>query len=315
MIYRTRLNRQGDPVEQICVPLKFRDKCLNMAHGRFGHQGRNRMVELLRPYFYWPSISRDCMLHIKQCETCQRQDKSKSKPSPMQTRESSSIPFENISIDLVGPFPVAVGGFKYLLTAVDLATQWPEAILLRTTTAKIITKSLMSIIARCGFPARITTDNGPQFKGDFFKKWVKHQGIQHVLSSPYNPQGKGVVERLHQTLNTMISKLTDKKSNWASTIPMTLYFLRSTPCSTTGMSPFLARQGWEPATPLHLLYRVWDRQDEGNVDIAEWIDLNIERVETLREKAAATIAMTASERKKNGIGKLNPGHSRWETRF
>ena len=147
VIYRTRLNRQGDPVKQICVPLKFRDKCLHMAHGRFGHQGRNKMVKLLRPYFYWPSISRDCMLHIKQCETCQRQDKSKPKPSPMQTRESSSIPFENISIDLVGPFLVTVGRFKYLLMAVDLATQWPEAVPLRTTTAKMITKSLMSIFA------------------------------------------------------------------------------------------------------------------------------------------------------------------------
>ena len=297
ILYRTRLSRQGEPIEQICVPLKFRRKCLNMAHGRFGHQGRNKMIELLRPYFYWPSMSRDCMLHIRECETCQKQDKATPKPSPMQIREASSVPFENISIDLVGPFPTAVGGFKYLLTAVDLATRWPEAIPLRTTTAKVITKSLMSIFSQCGFPARITTDNGPQFKGEFFKKWTKHQGIQHVFSSPYHPQGNGVGERLHRTLNAMIAKMTDKKGNWASTIPMALYFLRSTPCSATGTSPFMARQGWEPATPLHLLYRTWDGQDEGNIDLVEWVDLNVERVETLREKATATAAKTLSARK------------------
>ena len=243
VIYRTRLSRQGDPIEQICVPSTFRGKCLDMAHGRFGHQGRNKMVELLRPHFYWPSMSKDCMLHIKQCEMCQKQDKAAVKPSPMQIRESSSVHFENISIDLVGPFPTAVGEFKYLLTAIDLATRWPEAIPLRTTTAKVITKTLMSIFARCGFPARITSDNGPQFKGKFFKKWVRHQGIQHVFSSPYHHQGNGVVEKLHRTLNAMISKLTETRGNWASTIPMALYFLRSTPCSATGMSLFLARQG------------------------------------------------------------------------
>ena len=297
IIYRTRLNRQGEPEDQICVPQKFRSKCLNMAHGRFGHQGRNKMIELMRPYFYWPSMSRDCMLHIRGCETCQKQDKATVKPSPMQIRETSSVPFENMSIDLVGPFPTAVGGFKYLLTAVDLATRWPEAIPLRTTTAKVITTHLMSIFSRCGFPARLTTDNGPQFKGEFYKKWAKHQGIQHVYSSPYHPQGNGVVERLHRTLNAMIAKMTDKKGNWASTIPMALYFLRSTPCSATGLSPFMARQGWEPATPLHLLYRAWDGQDEGNVNFSDWVDLNVERVEMLREKAAATTVKTGNERK------------------
>ena len=104
----------------------------------------------------------------------------------------------------------------------------------------------------------------------------------------------------------MISKLTDKKGNWASTIPMALYYLRSTPCSATGMTPFLARRGWEPATPLHLLYRAWEGQDEGNVDIVEWVDLNIERVETLREKAAASVATTCSDRKERWDRKAKP---------
>ena len=43
VIYRTRLDRQGESVQQICVPLPFRSKCLEMAHGKFGHQGRNKM--------------------------------------------------------------------------------------------------------------------------------------------------------------------------------------------------------------------------------------------------------------------------------
>ena len=297
IVYRTRLDRQGEPVEQICVPQNLRQKCLVMAHGRFGHQGRNKMMELLRPYFYWPSMSKDRMLHIRACETCQKQDKAVPKPSPMQLRELSSVLFENISIDIVGPFPTAVGGFKYLLTAVDLATRWPEAIPLKSTTVKVITKNLMSIFSHCGFPARITTDNGPQFKGDSFSKWAKRQGIQHVFSSPYHPQGNGVVERLHRTLNAMVAKMTDKKGNWANAIPKAMYFLRSTPCSATGMSPFMARQGWEPATPLDLLYKAWAEQDEGNLDLVGWVDLNIERVETLRDKAVAALAKSASDRK------------------
>ena len=123
MIYRTRLGRHGEPIEQSCVPVPFRQKCLEMAHGKFGHQGQNKMVELLRPHFYWPTMSKDCMLYIKQCVKCQKWDKSAVRQSPMQMRESLSIPFENTSIDLVGPFPTAVGGFKHWLTVIDLATR------------------------------------------------------------------------------------------------------------------------------------------------------------------------------------------------
>ena len=297
IIYRTRLDRQGEPVEQICVPFPFRKKCLDMAHSKFGHQGRNKMMDLLRPYFYWPTMSRDSRNTILRCEQCQKHDKSKPKQSPMQVREQATVPFENVSIDIVGPFPTAVGGFKYLLTAVDLATRWPEAIPLKSTTAKIITRTLVSIFTRCGFPLRITTDNGPQFKGDFFEKWLKGLGIKHVVSSPYHPQGNGVVERLHRTLNQMIAKLTEKKGNWASTVPMALLFIRSTPCSATGLSPFLARQGWEPTTPLELLYMAWDGSDKGNVDLTEWVDLNLERIEKYRDSAIATTSTISSKRK------------------
>ena len=298
LIYRTRLDMTGEPTEQICVPNSFRKRCMDLAHDKFGHQGRNKMVEIIRTHFYWLTISRDCMKHIQQCQICQKHDKCKPKPSPMQSRELASQPFENVSIDLVGPFPTAVGGYKYLLTLVDLATGWPEAIPLKTTTAKVITKNLISVFTRCGFPARLTRDNGPQFRGEFFKKWMTKHGIQHELASPYHPQGNGVVERLHRTLNSMVAKMTEAKGNWPSTIPMALYFLRSTPSSATGVSPFLARQGWEPATPLHMLYRAWDGRDEGRVDIVDWVDQNIERVESLRELAMTTTVRKSSDRKR-----------------
>ena len=172
LIYRTRLDKTGEPTEQICVPISFRKMCMDLAHDKFGHQGRNKIVEIIRTHFYRSTISRDCMKHIQQCQTCQKHDKCKPRPSPMQNREMASRPFENVSIDLVRPFPTAVGGYKYLLILVDLATRWPEAIPWKTTTARVITKNLISVFTRCGFPARLTSDNGHQFRGDFFKKWL-----------------------------------------------------------------------------------------------------------------------------------------------
>ena len=122
--------------------------------------------------------------------------------------------------DLVGPFPTAVGGFKYLLTCIDLAMSWPEAILLRTTTSRLIISQLVNIFSRCGFPAALVSDNGPQFTGKTFEKLLKDKGISHVKSSPYHPQGNRVIERFHRTFNAIISKTIEKRGNWAAVVPM-----------------------------------------------------------------------------------------------
>ena len=163
---------------------------------------------------------------------CQKTDKSRPRPNCMQLREVSTIPFESVAVDIVGPFPTAVGGFRFLLTCVDNATRWPEAIPLRTVTARTIISNLTEVFTRCGFPVVLISDNGTQFTGSVFQKWLKHHGIKHVKSSPYHPQGNRVVEQFHRTLNTMISRITEKRGNWAKITPMALYFIRCSPLAT-----------------------------------------------------------------------------------
>jgi len=81
----------------------------------------------------------------------------------------------------------------------------------------------------------------------------------------------------------IVAKTCDVKGNWASVVPRALYFLRSVPSDATGLSPFMAKQGWEPSTPLGLLYETWlDKELEG-VDLAEFVITNSEHIEHLRE--------------------------------
>jgi len=88
------------------------------------------------------------------------------------------------------------------------------------------------------------------------------------------------------------------KGNWAAVVPMALYFIRASPCAATGISPFLARQGWEPQTPVQLLYMAWARQDLGEIDLEEWVIRNSERVENERERTGEQLRKTAELRKK-----------------
>ena len=205
ILFRSRLDPFGQVRQQICLPAPYRGRCMKLGHNNFGHQGRNKMVELIKPFFHWLTMTKDCLRYIKACDTCQCMDKSLPRHNEMQIREMTTVPFERVAVDLVGPFPTAVGGFKFMLTCIDMATRWPEAIPLRTTTAKVIINQLTNIFSRCGFPTVLISDNGTQFTGNIFQKWLKQTCIKYVRASPYHPQGNGVVERLHRTLNSIVS--------------------------------------------------------------------------------------------------------------
>ena len=111
------------------------------------------------------------------------------------------------------------------------------------------------------------------------------------------PQGNRVIERIHRTLNAITSKTNEKRGNWAAVMPMTLYFVRRSPCCATGMSLFMDRQGWEPAMPVQLLYKELDQTDLGEVNLEEWLMCNPDRVEALRDKATVSKQKVSKNRK------------------
>ena len=296
LIFRTRLDTFGTPVEQLCVPASFRQQCLKAAHSIFGHPGCNRMVALLRPHFYWPCMGKDCLGYVKSCAPCQQMDKTVPRPNPMTEREVVTRPFSDVAVDVVGPFPTAKGGYKFLITCIDSASRWPEAFPVRKATAKTVIGCLKSVFVRWGFPEKLTSDNGSQFAGKEFSKWLRDKGIAHARATPYHPQGNGVVERLHRTLNGVLAKTIECKGDWAAVLPMALFFLRLTPSSSTGISPFLLTHGWEPPTPVQLLYKAWVDKEVGGADLTEWVLDNADRIERARDKASATLIENSRKR-------------------
>ena len=91
----------------------------------------------------------------------------------MTERTIVTQPFQDVAVDILGPFLTAVGGYRFLLTCIDTATRWPEAVPLRTITAKVLISCLTEIFSRCGFPSRLSSDNGSQFVGKVFTNWLR----------------------------------------------------------------------------------------------------------------------------------------------
>ena len=206
------------------VPNSFRNLVIDKLH-RLCHPGINATTKLVQQRYVWPNLRRDCKQFVTHCIPCQRAKVHKHTRSPLTPYETQSDRFEHINIDLVGPLPESQG-YTYLLTAIDRATRWTEAIPLRNITADTVAKALIfGWISRFGIPKRISTDQGTQFDAMLFNQLNQLLGCKHLRTTAYNPKSNGMVERWHRSLKASLkAKFTQ---NWMDELPMILLGLRS----------------------------------------------------------------------------------------
>ena len=72
---------------------------------------------------------------------------------------------------------------------------------------------------------------------------------------PYHPQTKGLVERLHQMIMSMIGKLReDKKANWPSHLAEMVHAYNATQSTVTRYSPHYLMFGQWPRLPVNFVF-------------------------------------------------------------
>ena len=151
-------------------------------------------------------------------------------------------------MDFAGPFL----GHMFLIV-VDAYSKWPEVIRMKSTTAQRTVDTLRSIFAIHGLPLRIVTDNGPQFVSKEFADFCGANGVQHTLSAPYHPATNGEAERFVQTFKKNMKCRSASSADVDKLVCRFLITYRTTPHTTTGMSPSSMLMGRRIRTRMDLL--------------------------------------------------------------
>ena len=273
-------------VDVIVVPEKFRKRILVMGHEKCGHLGGEKVARLVGKHFIWPGMGKEILEYCASCETCQIKSKGRPRKAPAVDRPVLSEPFESVAVDLVGPLPKGKGGCRFLLTYICLATRWPEAVALRSITAKSVAEGLWCVFSRTAIPEVMLTDQGSQFCGRVVKQLCQLLGVQKVRTSPYHPQTNGTVERMHGTLKSVLGRCIEDKVDWVGQIPLALYVLRQMPHADSGFSPFDLVFGFRVRTPLDALYHGIYETEGKERNVCEWVAGLMDRLERMRDCAA-----------------------------
>ena len=233
--------------EALCVPEGIVEDLVVEYHRVTGHIGRDRLLRELNRKFYFPEgIQLDKMVRrIKSaCEICQATE-----PPNWQVKGSVEIVpipdriFDSVCLDIFSMPPTIWEGqeFDCMLVCVDRHSGWIMAC--PTTKLGLTAEKAAHLLLDKGWdlyglPSVITSDQGPQFIGKWFKTMCGKLGIRQAYSQAHRPQANGRAEAAGRQLMVLLRKLNaDEGINWVEALPRVIRMHHDL-ANDTGLSPY-----------------------------------------------------------------------------
>ena len=215
---------------RVVIPKKLRRAVLMMLHE--AHSGVVRMKCVARESVWWPKIDDQIYDWVAACRPCQE-----NRDAPPQVKGATwqipKDPWTRVHADFAGP----VDENKKLLVMADATTKWPEVHVMTSTAAPATIQAMESSFCRLGYPERLVTDNGPPFSSKEFGSYAKKSGIDHRMGAPYHPSSNGLAENMVRSVKKSLKRMGGEKIPLKSKINKFLLHYRTTPHTTTGISP------------------------------------------------------------------------------
>ena len=301
ILYRIVKNSEGEVVaRQVILPEPLRQRVMKIAHESLlaGHVGAKKTTERIISSFHWPGLGADVRRFCRSCDVCQRTVKKGSVgKAPLGKMPLIDRPFQRVALDLVGPIhPPSEEGHRYLLTLVDYATRYPEAVPLKTCTAETVAEALIDLYtqySRLGIPDEILTDLGRQFVSNCMQEVSRLLNIRQLTTTPYHPMCNGLVERFNRTLKTMLRRLCSEQPRlWHRYVNALLFAYREVPQESTGYSPFELLYGRTVRGPMKILKELWTGEGEMTEPKTSYLRATFELPTfELRERLEQTMAL------------------------
>ena len=216
------------------------------------HSGMNRTQELIKRYYYWPSMRDLVKRYIGNCHSCRRAKSAHDgrigllRPLPIPRQR-----WVDISMDFVVGLPNSEG-HNAICTIIDRLTKErhyaPCTATDEGTAVGACVRILLHYVFRThGLPSTIVSDRGRQFVSAVWDRFCKRLGIKCKLSSAHHPQTDGQTERANQDIETRLRHYCNyAQDDWAQWIDILEFADNNSLANATDLTPFFANKGYHP---------------------------------------------------------------------
>lgn len=220
------------------VPYHMQRRLLEEYHDSplASHPGRDETTSAIQRTYHWPAMRKDIKNYVKSCLVCASEKRGQLQENAPLRPRTPDKPWQTISVDQLGPYPVTRGKNKYVIICTDLFTKWVEA----RAVPEANTKAILSFLAdevfhRWGHPEQIITDNASQFLSKEWQTTLRRLNVNH-FTSPIFHQRANPVERRVQELKKIL-RTKNPRLSWDQHLSEALYTMRSRSNAATGTSP------------------------------------------------------------------------------
>ena len=148
-----------------------------------------------------------------------------------------------------------------------------------------------NIVTRFGIPHSLILDNGLQFDSKSFRRYYCELGITNRYFTPAYPQENGQAGTVNKVIMSGLKKsLDDAKGKWVEELPHVLWAYRTTPCRSTGKTPFSMSYGAEAVIPIETGFPTLRTQSFNSSNNDELLERNLDLIEERRESVMVQLA-------------------------
>ena len=207
-----------------------------------GHSGVDKTIERLmrNEQEPWPFMRQHVQWFIKRCPCCQKQSVLNVKAFTRPFTTARYEPFECINIDSIGPLDADEFGNRYIIVIIDCFTRFVELVSTLSTDAASAARAVFTTVGRSGCPSQALTDNGSQYKNEFFQTLCDLMGIEVFQTLAYSKEENGLVERANkEVMRHLRAIIFDRniKHNWSRFLPLVQRIMNATVHESLGASP------------------------------------------------------------------------------
>ncbi|KAG2217578.1 hypothetical protein INT45_012434 [Circinella minor] len=280
-VYRLINLKHEDETKEIkevrFLPFVQRADKVNSFHEAFGYAGSATLFDLLRFRVWWLSMKADIKEWLQRCPSCQVN--SRCSRAHHDVMHPLPVPgaFERWHLDFIGELPKSTKGNRWILVAMDYATNYPIAHAVPVASSKAVADFLYEeIVMHFSCPKEIVTDRGANFMSKVVRFYTERIQIAHWFTSAFYARSNSKCERYNGVLKQMLRKYTNGALHiWDQYLDAALFACWIRTHTTAKYSPYYLTYGRDPILPGDFLRPV----------IAE---LTAQELENLDQARAAT---------------------------
>lgn len=147
-------------------------------------------------------------------------------------------PWQQLYIDLLGPYPRTKNGNKYIFIVLDKYTKY---ILLKplneANSSKIMSFLKEQVFYNFSVPEWVFSDNGKQFTSKCFEDFLKGFGVKHMYTPKYSPQANASERVNRSILSAIRAYIKSDHRKWDEHLAEIRLSLVNTVHTSSGFSP------------------------------------------------------------------------------